>query len=47
VLRSYLGLFFSYVITDLLIGSQLPSEMRGRAFADFVTIYLHGILDSQ
>jgi hypothetical protein len=46
VLRSFLGMFFSYFITDLLVGSQLPPEMRGRAFADFVTIYLHGILDS-
>jgi AcrR family transcriptional regulator len=44
VLRAFIGLFFSYFITDLLVGSQLPAEMRVRAFDRFVDIYLHGIL---
>jgi len=44
VLRAFIGLFFSYFITDLLIGGQLPAEMRVRAFDRFVDIYLHGIL---
>jgi hypothetical protein len=44
VLRSFLGLFFSYFITDLLVGSQLPTEMRHHAFDYFVEIFLHGVL---
>ena len=46
VLRSFLGLFFSYFITDLLIGSQLPAEMKANAFDYFIDIYLHGVLVS-
>jgi AcrR family transcriptional regulator len=44
MLRTFIGLFFSYFITDLIIGSQLPLEMRDKAFDYFVDIYLHGIL---
>ncbi len=44
VLRSFLGLFFSYFITDLLIGSQLSVAMKTGAFDYFIDIYLHGIL---
>lgn len=44
ILRAFIGLFFSYFITDLIIGSQLPPEMRDKAFDYFVDIYLHGIL---
>jgi AcrR family transcriptional regulator len=44
VLRAFIGLFFSYVITGLLIGSQLPASARAGAFDHFVDIYLHGIL---
>lgn len=44
VLRSFLGLFFSYFITDLLMGSQMPVEMKTGAFDYFIDIYLHGLL---
>lgn len=44
ILRSFLGLFFSYFMTERLIGSQLPPEMKEGAFDQFVDIYLHGIL---
>jgi AcrR family transcriptional regulator len=44
MLRSFIGLFFSYVITDLLIGNQLPAAARANAFDYFVDIYLHGVL---
>jgi AcrR family transcriptional regulator len=44
VLRSFLGLFFSYFITDLLMGSQMPVEMKTNSFDYFIDIYLHGIL---
>lgn len=44
ILRAFIGLFLSYVITGLLIGSQLPASARAGAFDHFVDIYLHGIL---
>lgn len=44
ILRSFIGLFFSYFITDLLVGDMLPAEMKTRAFDYFIDIYLHGIL---
>ncbi len=44
ILRSFLGLFFSYVMTNRLVGSQLPASARTGAFDHFVDIYLHGIL---
>ncbi len=46
VLRSFLGLFFSYFITELIIGNLLPEEMKVHSFDYFVDIYLHGILAS-
>lgn len=47
VLRSFLGLFFSYFITDLIMGSQMPVVMRTGAFDHFIDIYLHGILAAE
>ena len=44
VLRTFIGLFFSYVITGQLLGKQLPASARAGAFDHFVDIYLHGIL---
>jgi AcrR family transcriptional regulator len=44
ILRAFIGLFFSYFITDLIVGSQLPPEMKDKSFDYFVDIYLHGIL---
>jgi AcrR family transcriptional regulator len=44
ILRSFIGLFFSYVMTNRLLGSQLPAAARANAFDHFVDIYLHGIL---
>ena len=44
VLRAFIGLFFSYVITGQLLGNQLPASARAGAFDHFVDIYLHGIL---
>jgi AcrR family transcriptional regulator len=45
VVRSFLGLFFSYFMTETLMVSQLPPEAREGAFDHFVDIYLHGILE--
>ena len=47
VLRSFLGLFFSYFITEIIIGNLLPAEVKVGAFDYFVDIYLHGILASE
>jgi len=44
IVRSFIGLFFSYVITDMLIGRQLPMGGAPEVFENFVSIYLHGIL---
>ncbi|HLE16240.1 MAG TPA: TetR/AcrR family transcriptional regulator [Anaerolineales bacterium] len=44
LVRAFIGLFFSYIITDLLIGTQMPQEMQVNALDHFIDIYLHGIL---
>lgn len=44
LVRAFVGLFFSFVITDLLIGRQVQAESSQDAFRHFVDIYLHGIL---
>jgi AcrR family transcriptional regulator len=44
LLRAFLGLFFSYVITDILMGDQMPIDMEKSTLDHFVDIFLHGIL---
>jgi AcrR family transcriptional regulator len=44
LLRAYLGLFFSYVITDILLKNVMPDEMQEITLESFVDIFLHGIL---
>jgi AcrR family transcriptional regulator len=45
LLRSFLGLFFSYYVTDMFIkGSALARLMPRNSFDSFVDIYLHGVL---
>ena len=44
IVRAFIGLFFSYSLTELIINRNLPPEMQEDALEDFVTIYLHGIL---
>ena len=44
LLRAFIGLFFSYYITELLLGSQLPPEMKEGGFDRIADIYLRGIL---
>jgi AcrR family transcriptional regulator len=43
VARAFLGLFFSFVMTELIIANQLPA-VQENAFDHFVEIFLHGIL---
>ena len=42
--RAFLGMFFSYYITEILIGPVMPPEMRVNALDHFVDIFLYGIL---
>jgi len=44
LVRSFIGFFFSYVVTEALVADQLPLEGRERALDYFLDIYLHGIL---
>jgi AcrR family transcriptional regulator len=44
ILRAFIGLFFSYYVTESLLAQQMPSTMEEYAFDHFVDIYLHGIL---
>ena len=45
LLRSFLGMFFSFYVTDMLmLGSVLSKVMPGNSFDMFVDIYLHGVL---
>jgi AcrR family transcriptional regulator len=44
LIRSFLGLFFSYYITELIIAPVAPPEFLEGAMDHFVDIYLHGIL---
>jgi AcrR family transcriptional regulator len=46
LVRAFLGMFFSYYITEILLGRALPKEMPGDAIDRFVDIYLRGILEA-
>jgi AcrR family transcriptional regulator len=44
IVRTFIGLFFSYTLTEVIINRNLPPELQADALDDFVSIYLHGIL---
>lgn len=44
VVRAYIGLFFSFMMTEVLIAKQLPPEMMENALDHFIDIFLHGVL---
>jgi AcrR family transcriptional regulator len=46
LVRSFIGLFFSYAVTEIILADELPPEGRENALDYFVDIYLHGILKS-
>jgi AcrR family transcriptional regulator len=47
VVRSFIGLFFAYYITELIFGEAAPQEFREGAMDHFLEIYLHGLLKEQ
>lgn len=42
--RAFLGMFFSYYITGVLLGRAMPPEMQANALDHFVDIFLHGVM---
>ncbi len=44
LIRSFLGLFFSYYMTEIMIAPVAPVEFFEGAMEQFTDIYLHGIL---
>jgi AcrR family transcriptional regulator len=42
--RSFLGFFFSYYVTDVLMPPAVRAMMSGDALDAFLDIYLHGVL---
>jgi AcrR family transcriptional regulator len=44
VVRTFLGLFFGYYLTETTLAPGAPMEFRENAMQYFVDVYLHGIL---
>ncbi len=44
LIRAFMGMFFSYYLTGVLLGPAMPKEMQEDALNHFVEIFLHGIL---
>ncbi len=47
VLRTFLGLFFGYYLTEIALAPAAPAEFSQDAMQYFVDIYLHGILAAE
>lgn len=45
--RAFLGMFFSYYITDVLLGEKLPRSRPPETLDHFVDIFLYGILTEE
>ena len=43
-LRAFLGLFFSYYMTELLLSNTPAALVQGDALDHFVDIFLHGVM---
>jgi AcrR family transcriptional regulator len=44
LMRSFLGMVFSFYMTELLIGDSLKKLMPKNSFEQYVDVFLHGIL---
>lgn len=47
LVRAFLGMFFSYYITQMLLGRAMPAAMSKHAMDHFVEIFLRGILQER
>lgn len=47
LMRAFIGMFFSYFITDMLLKNLMPPEMQENALELFVDIFLNGIKQPQ
>jgi AcrR family transcriptional regulator len=45
--RAFLGMFFSYYFTEILLGKAMPAGTGAKAIDHFVEIFLHGVLEEQ
>ena len=45
--RSFLGFFFSYYVTEMLMPSTVRAMMGSDTLDDFIDIYLHGVLAAE
>jgi AcrR family transcriptional regulator len=45
--RAFLGMFFSYYMTEILLGRAMPPEMSRHAIDHFVDIFLYGVLEEK
>lgn len=44
ILRAYLGLFFSYFLTEAIFSEKAPPEFKENAVEHLIDIFLHGVL---
>lgn len=47
LVRAFLGMFFSYYITEMLLGRVMPPGMSANAMDHFVDIFLRGVLEEE
>jgi len=47
LVRAFLGMFFSYYITEMLVGRAMPPAMSADAMDHFADIFLHGVLEEE
>lgn len=45
--RAFLGMFFSYYITEILLSNSPIAKLQGNALDHFVEIFLHGVMQEQ
>jgi AcrR family transcriptional regulator len=43
LMRAFIGMFFSYFITDVLLKNLMPAEMQENSLEMFVDIFLNGV----
>jgi AcrR family transcriptional regulator len=45
LIRAFISLFFSYSLSDLILGDSGPPDFKENGVTHFVDIFLHGILE--